>query len=413
VWDKSDFRAVRPQRPSSTNSSVSLRGLESWCRFEVTYTLPSECSVCIKMFRQVLSWRLPFRLLFLLFAFSDLAVARDFYKILGITKSATSADVKKAYRKLSMKYHPDKNPDPEAGKKFSEIAEAYEALSDPEKRKTYDRYGEEGLKQAAQQPDHMDPFDIFSAFGFGGGRPRGRPDTPKTPGLKMKLRCSLDQLFFGEVFHVSYTRPVMCVSADECFIERRDCQGPGLRVVTQQMGPGFMVQNQMHDDSCVARGKAWKSKCSACPKGQTEEERIYLTAYVEAGMRNGDIITFEGAAEQKVGHEPGDLVLAIEEVPHSIFTRKGSDLHMLMEISLLDALVGFSRVLKHLDHTEVEVKRDAVTDNGFVMVIPEKGMPKRGEGGRGKLLITFKVKFPSYLSDSQKDLIRQALPATA
>ncbi|CEM28628.1 unnamed protein product [Vitrella brassicaformis CCMP3155] len=335
---------------------------------------------------------------------------RDFYKILGVKKESSASEIKKAYRKLSMKYHPDKNPEKEASKKFAEIAEAYEILSDDEKRSIYDNHGEEGLKQQHQE-SHMDPFDIFSAFGFGGGRRRkGRGEKEKTPNLDMKLRVTLEQLYFGELFHVTYRRQVLCVNVDECTVDRRDCQGAGLRVVTQQMGPGFIVQNQMQDDSCVGPGKAWKKKCKACPKGQTEEEPVLLTAYVEAGMTSGDTITFEGVADHKVGYEPGDLNFVVTETQHDRFVRRGNDLLTTVEIPLLDALVGFETQFRHLDGKDFPLKKDDVTDHGETMTVKGKGMPVRGgkEGSFGDLLITFHIKFPDKLTKKQKELVREA-----
>eukprot|EP01068_Selenidium_serpulae_P014343 Selendium_serpulae@DN6087_c0_g1_i1.p2 len=203
------------------------------------------------------------------------ATESDYYKRLGVTKNASVDEIKKAYRSLSLKYHPDRNPSPDAGNKFREIAHAYEVLSDENKRKIYDKYGEEGL-EGNQGMDAPDPFDIFSQFGFGGHR---RPSGPKkTSNMVFPLRVTLKQLYFGDLLHVSLLRPTQCINADDCFVTNNECQGPGVRVVTRQMGPGFMVQNQMHDDSCVDRKRAWKPNCKACPKGQTELEHVYLTA---------------------------------------------------------------------------------------------------------------------------------------
>eukprot|EP00386_Alphamonas_edax_P002190 GDKI01006574.1.p1 GENE.GDKI01006574.1~~GDKI01006574.1.p1 ORF type:complete len:372 (+),score=126.02 GDKI01006574.1:36-1118(+) len=333
---------------------------------------------------------------------------RDFYKVLGVGKKADATEIKKAYRKLSMKYHPDKNPEPDAAKKFAEIAEAYEVLSDEKKRQIYDQHGEQGLKQQHMEGAH-DPFDIFSQFGFGGQRQR-RDSKPKTSNMVMKLRVTLEQLFFGEIFPVTYRRQVVCINAEECFIDKQDCQGPGVRVVVQQMGPGFIMQNQIQDDSCVAPRKAWKKKCKACPGGQTEIESVELTAYVEAGMAEGDTISFEGAADQKVGHDAGDLVFVIVPQPHERFVRKGADLHVEMPIPLLDALVGFKTAIKGIDGKDVVIEKQTVTHHDEVLVVQGAGMPVKGNSSqRGNVVVTFKVFFPNQVNGAQKTLIKQAL----
>eukprot|EP00919_Chromeraceae_sp_WS-2016_P076116 GHVR01179980.1.p1 GENE.GHVR01179980.1~~GHVR01179980.1.p1 ORF type:complete len:365 (+),score=95.64 GHVR01179980.1:61-1155(+) len=347
----------------------------------------------------------------LLILFTVIYADKDLYKVLGISKKADKSEVKKAYRKLSLKYHPDKNKSPDAVKKFEEIAYAYEILSNPEKRNIYDKYGEEGLKGVDQGgDDHADPFDIFSAFGFGGGgggrqRERGQP---KTADMDMKLRCTLEQLYFGEIFKIYYTRRIMCVNADECFINKKECQGVGVKVVNQQMGPGFFVQNQLQDESCVGRGKAWKKNCKSCPNGQREEDRLPLNVYVETGMKTGDRIVHDGVGEQKVGHDPGDLVLIIEELPHDRFVRVGDDLHVTQIITLKESLVGFTKQLEHIDKSKIPIYRSEVTDNGYIDRITGMGMPiKDTHGRKGDLVITYKVKFPTKLTQKQKELIGQ------
>jgi DnaJ-class molecular chaperone len=185
--------------------------------------------------------------LFLLAYFLVVIVAVDYYKILEVSKKATSAEIKRAYRKLSLKYHPDKNPSEDAASKFAEIATAYDVLSDPEKRAAYDRGGEEAVKmqeQRANQPA-SDPFSIFEAFGFGGmGGRRGREEEPRTDNVHIPVRVSLRQLYKGEILDVAYSRQVLCVEAASCQKNDQNCQAPGVRVKMQQLAPGFVQQMQ-------------------------------------------------------------------------------------------------------------------------------------------------------------------------
>ena len=339
---------------------------------------------------------------------------KDYYKILGVSRSASAADIKRAYRKLSLKYHPDKNPAPDAANKFAEIATAYDVLSDDDKRETYNRGGEEAVQMAEQrgnQPAH-DPFSIFEAFGFGGmgGHGRGREEQ-RTPNVQIPLSVSLKQLYLGEVLDVAYSRQVVCVEAGSCQKQNNECQGPGVRMKVQQLAPGFVQQVQVQDPSCVARGKSWKSPCKACPKGMTEEEEIQLTVDVQAGMRDGENIKFDQIADEAVGHIAGDLIFIVREIKHEFFTRKGDDLYAEMHISLLDSLVGFKSSFAHLDGHTVVIEKSDVSYCSQVVTVKNEGMPKRkgGKNVRGDLFVTLLIDFPQKFTPLQKQKITEAM----
>eukprot|EP00903_Cladosiphon_okamuranus_P017902 g16473.t1 len=334
---------------------------------------------------------------------------KDLYEILGLGRGASSSEIKKAYRQLSLKYHPDKNPSEDAAARFAEVASAYEVLSDEEKRDTYDRFGEEGLKQK-EQTGSADPFqDMFSHFGFGGGR-RQREES-RTPNVEIPLRVSLRQLYQGDTFDTVYVRQAMCVGAGQCEKNCKDCQGPGIAVKMHQLGPGFVQQVQIRDENCIARGKCWKKKCSACPNGPTQQEEVILTAEVQKGMRDRDTIVFEEVADEAIGHRAGHLVFIIETLVHPDFTRRNDDLHMDMEIPLVKALSGFEVSFKHLDGHVVDVKRSGITSPGDVMQIKKEGMPRRGGNGKtfGSLYIRFSIAFPKVLSAQQVATLRGVL----
>jgi DnaJ-class molecular chaperone len=236
--------------------------------------------------------------------FSTVFGGKDYYKVLGLTRKATSAEIKKAYRKLSLKYHPDKNSSPDAADKFAELSVAYDTLSDPEKRKMYNQGGEEAVKQAEQrgnQPEAHDPFSIFEAFGFGGMGGRRQQQEQRTPNVEIPVRVTLQQLYKGEILDVNYARQVLCVEASSCTKTNNNCQGPGIAMKTQQLAPGFVQQVQVHDSSCISRGKSWRPNCKACPNGPTEEEEIQLTLDVQKGFKDNDKITFEQVADEAPG----------------------------------------------------------------------------------------------------------------
>lgn len=351
-------------------------------------------------------------LLYLLVAVS----AKDYYKILGVKRSATASEIKKAYRKLSLKYHPDKNSAPDAQEKFAELSVAYDTLSDPEKREIYNQGGEEAVKQQEQrgnQPAANDPFSIFEAFGFGGmGGHRRQQEEARTPNVEIPVRVSLRQLYVGEILDVNYDRQVLCTDASSCQKNSKSCQGPGVAMKTQQLAPGFVQQVQVQDPSCVARGKAWKSPCKACPNGPTESEEIQLTVDVQAGMRDGDRIQFDQVADEAVGHIPGDLIFILKQIPDALFTRQGNNLHMTQRITLLESLVGFRKTFTHLDGHEVVIDKNDVTYCSQVYTVKNEGMPIKGsKGKRGDLFVTLEIDFPRKFSDEQKAQIKKAMMA--
>eukprot|EP01040_Poterioochromonas_malhamensis_P004622 gene4622-4953_t len=339
---------------------------------------------------------------------------KDYYKILSVSRTASAADIKRAYRKLSLKYHPDKNSSPDAATKFAEIAQAYDVLSDPEKREAYNRGGEEAVQQQEQRANTpaADPFSIFEHFGFGGMGGFGRQEEQRTPNVEVPVRVTLKQLYLGELLDVEYIRQVVCVEASSCEKKNNECQGPGVKLKVQQIAPGFVQQIQVNDPTCVARGKAWKSPCKACPRGMTEQEEIQLTLDIQPGFKDGDTIKFDQVADEAVGHIPGDLIFVIQQIPDTQFTRQGDDLHTHMTISLEEALVGFERSFKHLDGHDVIVKKDDVTFCSEVVKIKGEGMPKKGSRSvKGDLSITLNIDFPRSFTDKQKQLIKQALKA--
>ena len=267
--------------------------------------------------------------------------AADFYHLLGISRTATTKEIKKAYRQKSLEFHPDKNKAEGAAEKFAEVNRAYDVLSDDEKRQIYDRHGEEGLKQHEQREQGGggfgggSPFEDF--FGFG-QRQRGNQDQ-RTPNVEIPLQLTLEELYKGATYEVSYVRQVLCLRWEMCMKNNQECQGPGVRVKRQQIAPGFVQQFQQHDERCVAPGKMWLDNCSECPS-KTETEKIDLTIDVNKGARVGEAITFEGVTDEKPGYKPGDLHFVIDEMSHHEYHRDGDHLYKTMEISLVDALVS-------------------------------------------------------------------------
>jgi DnaJ-related protein SCJ1 len=359
--------------------------------------------------------------LLLFLALSDLFIlhvqaGKDYYKILGVPRDATPKQIKKSYRELSLKYHPDK-PTGDADK-FAEISNAYEVLNDEDKRRTYDQYGEEGLKEGGRG-SFKNPFDIFSSFGFGGGGGggRGQAEQKKGANIEIPLYVTLKDLYLGKEMKVANKKQTLCPKCRGTGAKKADdvqtcpvCNGAGVRVQVQQLGPGFVTQTQTTCDKCGGKGKIAKSVCTACSGSKVATGEDKFTVVVERGMVENHPITFEQDADENPDVIPGDVIFRIKTLTHKRFTRKGDDLHATMTISLLEALVGFEKRFKHLDNHEVTIHKMDITKPGEIYKIEEEGMPNHNYPSQsGDMYIEFIIKMPSSLTEEQKTGIKDIL----
>lgn len=337
---------------------------------------------------------------------------KDFYRILGVRRRASAREIKSAYRKLSKKYHPDKNAnDKEAQKKFQEVAGAYEVLSDKEKREIFDRHGEEGIKEHEKRKaggGGMDPFDMFFGGGFGG---RQREEQKRGPDLNLDVHATLKDLYVGRVVSVMHRKQTLCLNYEECRTDDKSCIGPGMKMVTRQLGPGFVQQMQTQDPGCAGKGYRLKRRCKACPRGLTESDERMLTFELEPGMANGHTVVLENEGDEFIGQMPGHINFRVVTLPHPTFTRDGDDLKMEMHISLAEALVAFKRTFTHVDGHKVKIARKSVTRPMQVLRVAKEGMPRaQNPDMRGDLHITIVVDFPNKLTEAQKQVVQETFP---
>lgn len=318
-----------------------------------------------------------------------------FYQVLGVEKSASEAEIKKAYRKLAIKHHPDKGGDQEV---FKEICRAYEILSDPDKRRAYDEYGEEGLDNAGA----ADPSDIFDLF-FGGGRSRRPQGKRKGEDIESPIKVTLDQIYNGATRRMAISKDVICDSCGghggpkEAIENCTDCNGTGVRVQIRQIGP-MIQQTQAPCHSCrngkvIPEGK----KCKKCSGVGTYKERKVLEVYIEKGIPDGHRIVFNGEADEKPDTIPGDVRFVVQQQEHPIFRRKGSNLVLSRSITLYEALTGYKFIVQHLDGRKLLIQSnvDETTEPGSVKAIQSEGMPiYKNPFEKGHLFIEFHVEMP-------------------
>nr|XP_010904900.2 dnaJ homolog subfamily B member 13 [Elaeis guineensis] len=333
----------------------------------------------------------------------------DYYKILQVDRNAKDDDLKKAYRKLAMKWHPDKNPNnkKEAEAKFKQISEAYEVLSDPQKRAIYDQYGEEGLKGQVPPPgaggtsfsggDGPNVFrfnprsadDIFSEF-FGFSSPFGGPFGGMGGGGGMRGGSRFGGGMFGDDFFGSPAmhsqRPLKAAP-----IENR------LPCSLEDLYKGTTKKMKISREIADASGK------------MMPVEEI-LTIDVKRGWKKGTKITFPEKGNEAPNIIPADIVFVIDEKPHDVFTREGNDLVMTQKISLVEALTGYTVHLTTLDGRSLTIPINSIIHPGYEEVVPREGMPiPKDPSKRGNLRIKFNIKFPTRLTSEQKAGIKRLL----
>jgi len=351
----------------------------------------------------------------------------EFYDRLGVTPETNKEDIKKAYRKLAVKFHPDKNPNnPEAVEKFKEISEAYEVLSDDNKRQMYDKYGKDGLREGGfAAHSAQDIFEQFFGGGFGsffgGGGARG---PRRTEDIVHELQVTLEDLYRGKTTKLSVTRNVICqtctgngtksgVTGGKC----KTCDGRGVRVIIKQIGPGMIQQMQTVCNECGGKGETIKEedKCKDCKGKKVTKEKKILNVYVDKGMKHGQKIVFSGESDEAPGQEPGDIIFVLIEKKHEVFKRNGNDLYIEATIPLIEALGGFAFSIKHLDDRNLLIKSDKgdVITPGEVRMLANEGMPiHKRPMENGNLYIQFTIEFPKpgTLNPTQIQQLEKVLP---
>lgn len=344
-----------------------------------------------------------------------------FYDILGVKPGCQQEDLKKAYRKLALKYHPDKNPN--EGERFKQISQAYEVLSNPEKRRIYDHGGEQALKEGGMGnggfSSPMDIFDMF--FGGGFGTRVGQRRERKGQDVIHQLSVSLEELYKGTVRKLALQKNVICdkcegIGGKKGSVEQcASCQGSGTQVQIQQLGPGMLQHLQTRCTDCKGYGEriSPRDRCKQCNGRKTIRDRKILEVHVEPGMVDGQKIIFSGEGDQEPELEPGDIVILLEQKEHDVFKRTRQDLIMRMQLEMVEALCGFQKVIRTLDGRDLVITSlpGTVTKHGDLKYILNEGMPiHKDPFTHGKLIIQFIVHFPKAIDPSVISTLEPCLP---
>lgn len=354
---------------------------------------------------------------------------RDYYEVLGVGRNATPEELKKAYRKLALQYHPDRNPgDKEAEEKFKEAAEAYDVLSNPDKKVRYDQYGHAAFEGGAGGgfSGGMDMNDIFSMFGdifggggfggfsgfggFGGGQQSRRRSANRGSNLRIKVKLTLEEIESGCEKKIKVAKYVPCKTCGgtgargNSYETCSHCKGTGVVTEARRTILGTM-QTQSVCPHCGGEGRIIKDKCRDCNgEGIVRAEEI-ITIKIPAGVTDGMQLSMAGNGNAAPrGGVPGDLIILVEEQPHDFFERQENNLYYNAFISFAQAAMGDNIEIPTLTG-KVKVKIDAGTPSGKVLRLKGKGLPSVNGYGRGDLLVSVNVWIPKNLSREEKEML--------
>ena len=351
---------------------------------------------------------------------------RDFYEVLGVSKGASDEEIKKAYRKLAKKYHPDMNPgDKEAESKFKEVNEAYSILSDPDKRSRYDQFGHAGV-----DPNYgagggftgdfgdVDLGDLFGSFfgggfgGFGGGGSARRNGPQQGESLRASVTITFEEAAFGCEKEINLTRTEPCdechgtgcapgTTAEVC----PDCRGSGTVRVQQRMG-GMAFSSTATCSKCRGTGKIIHQPCKSCGGAGSVRTQKRIAVTIPAGIDDGQAVSLRGQGNAgKNGGPNGDLIVGVRIKPHSQFRREGTTVLYEQPITFFQAAMGAELEIPTIDG-KVKYSLPAGTQTGTTFRLRGKGIPELRGRGRGDQYVTVTVKVPTSLNADQKNALR-------
>ena len=346
---------------------------------------------------------------------------RDYYEVLGVQRGADKDVLKRAFRQKAQQFHPDVNKSPEAEVQFKEINEAYQVLSDDQRRAAYDRYGHDGLHNMGF--DHFDGGfsdfgsifeEFFGGFGIGGGG-RSRRQPRAGADLRIDIKLSFEEAVFGTEREVEVPRLESC---DRCggtgaepptsTVTCSTCGGSGEVRRRQQSALFGAVVTASTCPACGGSGEVIPSPCTKCNGGKRVRVSRKINVKIPAGVDDGTRIRLAGEGEAgQLGGPPGNLYVVVSVEPHPIFVRDQFDVHLEYPINIAQAALGATVIAPTLDGGEIELDVPAGTQSGETFRMRGKGIPRLQRSGRGDMIVTVQVKTPTTLTSEQKEILRQ------
>jgi molecular chaperone DnaJ len=333
---------------------------------------------------------------------------RDYYEILGIQKTASAEEIKKAYRKKSMETHPDRGGNED---EFKEIAEAYEILSDQAKKQNYDAYGHAG---PTRQSATNNPFDIFSQFfrnsGFNPFEEQAQGNrNVKGQDLNVTVKLTLEEILNGATKKFRYKRKTQCTQCESSGGKDKkicsNCRGSGMigQVINTPFG---QIRNTTSCNVCQGLGSTYETICDTCKGAGVLDMEETIDVNIPHGVNDGMRMMMEGKGNAvRHGITPGDLIIMVMELPHDTFVRVGNELKYVLKLTYPQMVLGDKVEIPTIGGTKIRININEFTKVGEILRIQSKGLKQFGSENRGDMLITVELKMPTQISDEEKSLI--------
>jgi molecular chaperone DnaJ len=326
---------------------------------------------------------------------------RDYYEILGLKKGATSDEIKKKYRKLAKELHPDVNPDNKSAEEsFKEVSEAYEILSDADKKQNYDQFGHDGAKNSGRNPFGFNPHDIFGAF--------QHPVERFGENMSLLVKLTLEEIYTGTTKKYKYARNAMCggchghggTDIDDC----DTCGGSGVinRIYNTPMG---MMQQTAHCSVCNGSGKTYVKECGVCHGNGTTAVEETIDVKLPSGVLEGMSFVMSGKGQGIKSGKNGDLIIKIMETPHKTFVRSNNDLKMTIKLSYPQLILGDKVEIDTIEGGKIRVTIPEYSDVGTSLRVQNKGMKGMNNDLRVDIVINLGVDIPKEVDDETKSLL--------
>jgi len=355
--------------------------------------------------------------------------SKNYYEILGVEKNADESEIKKGYRKMAVKWHPDKNPDnkDEAEAKFKEINEAYEVLSDPQKKSLYDKYGIDGLRDNGMgegSPFHTsNPEDIFkmffgdqSPFGSMGGGIHSRNNISKNEAKTVNIPITIKDCYNGSKKKITLKIKQLC---EECngyggqnLLQCSDCNGIGIKIIDRMIGPGMIQRSQGVCNTCSGNKKVAKNPCRGCSSTGTKIVEKQFLLVIDSGTEDNDKKIFENMGDQSLNSIAGDVIFILKEEECKKFKRIGNHLIYNHGVMICNAIIGTSISFEDINGKNISYKINSVIKDNSYTVIKNKGMPiKNSDGKYGDLYVVYNIRYPTKtFTQTEKEQLKKILP---